>query len=281
VTRAAQQSYLLAHAGCARRTGQYADCIRDCGVALSILAAAGDFANKSQRAAALQLRGSTHAWSGQLPNAAADFQAALASGGLSAADKQEVEQSLTEVRRHLAVQSLLARAANLFKEGRVEAAAVDYSHVISQMPRAHLALGNRAACWLEQNRYEECLQDCDAALRVLAEAEAQLASSEHALRNCPPALRQFWTATLLVRRGAALCWSGRTEEGRDSYERAAAIVSALSAEAQERGEAGRVELEKLTDIAIGLEHDIALIDGAAAAQAAAAAEATAELDKLE
>lgn len=260
LTLGGAQSYLLAHAACARRAGQYADCLRSCGTALSIMASAGDFADKTQRAAALQLRGSAHAWAGQLPNAAADFQAALATGGLAAADKAEVERSLRDVRGHLAVQSQLARAGNLFREGRFEAAAADYSAVIAQMPRAHMALGNRAACRLEQGRYDECADDCDAALRVLDEAEVQLASSEHTLRTCPPALRRFWSATLLVRRGAALCWAGRLADGRASYVRAAALVAALSAEAQERGEAGRAELDKLTDVAIGVEEDMALVD---------------------
>lgn len=97
------------------------------------------------------------------------------------------------------------------------------SHVLTSflkkihLPHLHIGvLCNRASCFLATRQYEKCIQDCSRALNlhtVLKQQEDQNGKLDAA--KCVD-----WIRTIHVRRGSALCWQGKLEEGLHDYEEA-------------------------------------------------------------
>jgi len=118
------------------------------------------------------------------------------------------------------VSGMKKQADKTFAEGEVDQAIKLYTAAIKADSRFVSAVSNRAGALLAKGRYEECIEDCDAALDMLA----NLGSTSGPVPPPGSDKRRDWVIATVCRRGKARGETGQYEEAAKDLEMALKLV---------------------------------------------------------
>mmetsp|Transcript_10421 Transcript_10421/g.16824 ORF Transcript_10421/g.16824 Transcript_10421/m.16824 type:complete len:782 (-) Transcript_10421:139-2484(-) len=133
----------------------------------------------------------------------------------------DLQKAVQDVKMLITARKLVKQSKELFAKHKYFKAANMLTTFLKKIPMPHLHISilcNRSACYLASREYDKCVADCTRALNFF-----------HAFKEQPPPGSDIdfsqddtprtlgWLRTSHIRRGSALCWQGKLEDGLKDY----------------------------------------------------------------
>eukprot|EP00465_Bigelowiella_longifila_P011245 CAMPEP_0185261792 /NCGR_PEP_ID=MMETSP1359-20130426/10112_1 /TAXON_ID=552665 /ORGANISM="Bigelowiella longifila, Strain CCMP242" /LENGTH=283 /DNA_ID=CAMNT_0027848533 /DNA_START=135 /DNA_END=986 /DNA_ORIENTATION=+ len=179
----------------------------------------------------------------------------------------DLQKAVQDVKMLIYAGKLVKQSKELFAKHKYFKAASVLTTFLKKIPLPHLhisVLCNRSACYLASREYGKCVADCTRALNFF-----------HAFKDQPPPGSDIhfsqendtprtlgWLRTSHIRRGSALCWQGKLEDGLKDYLMALSLqkkiekikfVASQSGEKETKYEGERIDINT-QDGENGLKH---------------------------